>query len=280
MSALSVIYKCRGPSKQTPDKSNTTLTMETRFNDDQSMTTGTTIIECINDTRFSSIRETRQLKDQTVDATTIHNDNQTNPEQLYAIIDSLVQQSDQLNNYLQLSKKQRKRDQSNFMNEHQIFFTEIIAKLRTTALQSKPPAKSIPHSSTPYRCNTDIRRSRFSIGSPLAHSGRRQWPLRCNINWILDRFRVKKKLFLSHFIIIILFILFFYVWYKILCIDEKTLFFFITVHGTELNRTYLENNKTDWSMADISTWLHIKSQCQTTTTSEFPNQSIVSTPTS
>lgn len=39
--------------------------METRFTDEQSMTTGTTIIECINDTRFSSIRETRQLKDQT-----------------------------------------------------------------------------------------------------------------------------------------------------------------------------------------------------------------------
>lgn len=66
VSALSSLFKCRSTSSQAPDKKpNKTLTMETRFTDDQSMTTATTIIECINDTGFSSIRETRQLKDQT-----------------------------------------------------------------------------------------------------------------------------------------------------------------------------------------------------------------------
>lgn len=48
------------------------------------------------------------------------------------------------------------------------------------------------------------------------------------------------------------------------------------VHGNELNRTYYENNKTDWSMADVSTWLHIKSQLETSTSSEFPVEPVVS----
>lgn len=67
VSAISNLCKCRvGRTKQNSDrKTSKTTTMETRFTDEQSMTTGTTIIECINDTRFSSIRETRQLKDQT-----------------------------------------------------------------------------------------------------------------------------------------------------------------------------------------------------------------------
>lgn len=48
------------------------------------------------------------------------------------------------------------------------------------------------------------------------------------------------------------------------------------VHGVEVNKTYLEDNKSDWSIADISTWLHLKSQCHTNTTSDIPLKAIVS----
>lgn len=59
------LSKCCCSSKRSQnEKTNENLTMETKITDETGAV-GTTTIECINDTRFSSIRNARQLKDQT-----------------------------------------------------------------------------------------------------------------------------------------------------------------------------------------------------------------------
>lgn len=39
---------------------------------------------------------------------------------------------------------------------------------------------------------------------------------------------------------------------------ELITFFSFLVHGAELNKSYLENNKSDLSIGDVSTWFHGK----------------------
>lgn len=93
----------------------------------------------------------------------------TNHEQMNVIIDSLIHQSEQLQNILILTKKKRKTktETSHFLNDHQLFLVDIIDKLRNMN-QMKSNAVSFPHSSTPYRNND--RRLRL-MGSPLSASG-------------------------------------------------------------------------------------------------------------
>lgn len=103
-------------------------------------------------------------------AAPIQNDNEPNQKQISVIIDSLIHQSEQLQNYMILSKRQRKREQPKFLSEHQLFLADIIDKLRSVNV-SKSNAASVPHSSTPYRNNENKKTRPFSIGSPLANSG-------------------------------------------------------------------------------------------------------------
>lgn len=87
------------------------------------------------------------------------------------IIDSLIHQSEQLQNILISSKNKRKTktETSHFLNDHQLFLADIIDKLRNMN-QIKSNAVTLPYASTPYR--NDDRRSRFNIGSPLSASGK------------------------------------------------------------------------------------------------------------
>lgn len=103
--------------------------------------------------------------------TTVINDNNHNySDRINVLIDSLTHQAEELQNYLSLSTKARKRDKSKFLEEHQIFLTEVIDKLRNVNL-SPSSGSTYPHSSTPYR-NLNSQKSRvFTIGSPLANSG-------------------------------------------------------------------------------------------------------------
>lgn len=65
-SIFSNLCKCRSSSKlDVEKKTSKNLTMETRITDDKNITTGTTVIECINYSRLSSIQEHKQSPDQT-----------------------------------------------------------------------------------------------------------------------------------------------------------------------------------------------------------------------
>lgn len=64
-SAFSCLRKwscCRKEIKR--NESNKNLTMETKVTNDEDAATVTTIIECINDTKWSSMRDTKPNKDQ------------------------------------------------------------------------------------------------------------------------------------------------------------------------------------------------------------------------
>lgn len=64
-SIFSNLCKCRSSSKLDAEKKTSkNLTMETRITDGN-ITTGTTVIECINYSRLSSIQEPKQSPDQT-----------------------------------------------------------------------------------------------------------------------------------------------------------------------------------------------------------------------
>lgn len=119
----------------------------------------------------------------------MQNENQSNQERINLIIDSLIHQSEQFQNYMVLSKKQRKREQPQFLGEHQLFLTEIIDKLRNVNV-IKSSTSSIPHSSTPYRNNENRKPRPFSIGSPLANSSEHFHLFHC-----LDKFLNKFSFF-------------------------------------------------------------------------------------
>lgn len=89
------------------------------------------------------------------------------------IIASLANQAESVRSYLSLSKKQRKREKPEFLDEHEVFLENIIKQLRNVNVP-KSTATSIstclPHSSTPYRSVYNRKPLAFSIGSQLANS--------------------------------------------------------------------------------------------------------------
>lgn len=189
---MNFIRNCCVRKRSTQQKIQDILTLETRVIDETGAVC-TTNIECINDTRFSSIRNSKQLKDQTgnsslnqmgkvsmfdisfADFSVIASptDQDGNQGKVNVIIDSLIHQSEQLQNYMVLSKKQRNKEQPQFLSEHQIFLTEVIDKLKNLK-KTQPNTKTIPHSSTPYRDNNEnkVKPRPVSIGSPLSKTSK------------------------------------------------------------------------------------------------------------
>lgn len=191
---MNFIRNCCVRKRPTQQKTQDNLTLEIKVIDETGAV-GTTIIECINDTRLSSIRNSKQLKDQTGNSSlnpmgkvslfdisfaafsVIAPPSQQveNQDKVNVIIDSLIHQSQQLQNYMILSKKQRKKEQPHFLSEHQIFLTEVIDKLKNfKETQPKTKTKTLPHSSTPYRNNNGnkVKPRPLSIGSPLSKSSK------------------------------------------------------------------------------------------------------------
>lgn len=138
-------------SQKSVDQQNiTNFTLETKIADEKNLTTGTATIECINDTKFHSIRKTRQLKDVEIEMSTKQNES----VQLNEIIDLIMNEAEHLQNHVAKQQngkiKKRKRSESEFLSEHHTFMLEIIDKLRDiSAIKSDKAA--VPHASTPYR---------------------------------------------------------------------------------------------------------------------------------
>lgn len=96
-------------------------------------------------------------------------------DQLNAVIQSLLQQAEELKKFMASSKKKRKNHHSDFLNEHQAFLDEITQKLRNLNLPKSLSTTStlacLPQSSTPYRTtNCDRKPFTFSIGSQITNS--------------------------------------------------------------------------------------------------------------
>lgn len=106
----------------------------------------------------------------------VFDENRMQHDQLNTVIQSLIQQADELKRYIALSKKKRGKNQrTNFLSEHQAFLDDITQKLRNLNLSKKSLSTTstlacLPQSSTPYRTNGDRKPFTFSVGSQIANS--------------------------------------------------------------------------------------------------------------
>ena len=101
-------------------------------------------------------------------------ENQMKQDQLNIVIQSLLQQAEELKKYMALSKKKRKNHHSDFLNEHQAFLDEIAQKLCNLnppkSLSTTSTLACLPQSSTPYRSNYNRKPFTFSVGSHITNS--------------------------------------------------------------------------------------------------------------
>lgn len=148
------------------------LTLETKIADEKNQTTGTTTIECINDTKFHSIRKARQLKDP---ITPVHAPKPRMNEKLDEIIESIAQQANEMRKFLITADKSKRKDKvsenakEKFLHQHQQFLNEAVGKLRTIA--TNEVAKSaLPLASTPYRSPRKTCIIQTTLSSPLRAS--------------------------------------------------------------------------------------------------------------
>lgn len=105
-------------------------------------------------------------------------DGQPHQDQLNMVIQSLLYQAEEFQNYLDLSKKQRKSQRPDFLNEHHAFLDDITKKLRSMNVpcsMSSSTLTFLPQSSTPYRSNYNRKPLTFSIGSQIANSSQFCW---------------------------------------------------------------------------------------------------------
>lgn len=158
-------------------------------------------------------------------------DGQPHQDQLNMVIQSLLYQAEEFQNYLDLSKKQRKSQRPDFLNEHHAFLDDITKKLRSMNVPSSMSSSTLtflPQSSTPYRSNYNRKPLTFSIGSQIANSSQFCW----------------KK-----------------IWTKLLQICKFSIIL-ITVYGAEstADKSYFDDNRSDWTLADISTLLQSKTR--------------------
>lgn len=172
------------------------ITMEIKVTDEQNGDTNTTVIECVNDTKWNTPRKSKQIirqSNERFNMTTKGNQysvynkkiifiqsisvsiaapNQTfSPQnELNSVLSSLSRQVEEFQGYLALSKKQRKLLKPEFLSDHQVFLNDIIQKLRILNVP-KPNSVAVSnayyqhHSSTPYRSDYIRKPLAFSIGS-------------------------------------------------------------------------------------------------------------------
>lgn len=148
----------------------------------------------------------------------------------------MVDQSDKVNAYLvhNDAKKEKRKTKDKeldkmFIHQHKDFLLEVIKQLQDICAIQVVNDVAGPHASTPYRDCGDIkkilRRPRSIINSPMIDSS--------SYNFIEFSFEI--------------------------CVSELK-FLTYSVRGAEINRSFLENNKSDLSVADVSTWIHMKSR--------------------
>lgn len=152
---------CKRSKKSTNDEViQNDFTIETKVSDERNVTTAT--IDCINESKFASIRNVRQLKDFEQLA---RKNGQTITERMQLIIDLIKNKTDELNGEKKIKRtsEEIRNDYCDFLKKIEIFLQEI--------LQEKS-VSSVPHSSTPYR--TDRKpladRSRLQASSEFSSS--------------------------------------------------------------------------------------------------------------
>lgn len=163
-------------------------------------------------------------------ATPIQNEREILQDELNEVLNGLAKQVADFQNYLTLSKKQRKTLKPEFLSEHQVFLDDVMKKMHTI---KTPKASSlsisnqsyVQPSSTPYQ--SDYTRP------PLAFSSRSQ--------------STDSSMFHSELN-----------YRQIILIFRN--FFVITVYGARLDRPFVRDNRSDYTLVDVSTLPRTKSQ--------------------
>lgn len=232
---------CRESIDSAEIQNENNLTLETKIADEKNQTTGTTTIECINDTRFQSIRKVRQLKDPLTPPQVSKRDMS---QQLDAIIDSMAHQANELKELLSAEFVSKRKDKTGenvaqqFFQQHQQFLSDAVVKLRAIANEGGVVVgNGVPLASTPYRSSRNA-----TIGQTVESS-----PLRASSKWGLCFYL--ERLEIIHFAI-------------------------FPVRGAAINKSFLENHRSDLSIGDVSTWLHLRSEIVDTSFAPLKSLSI------
>lgn len=140
--------------------------METKISDERNQTTGMTTIECINDTKFQSIRRVRQLKDAEL---SLHTNKRQVNEKLEAIIESIAHQANEMQEFVSKAAKTKRTENAahKFLHQHQRFLADAVGKLRDIAAGGIIDNCVLPHASTPYRSTRNATTNQITFGSPL-----------------------------------------------------------------------------------------------------------------
>lgn len=226
------------------------ITMEIKVTDGIEGDANTTVIECVNDMKWDTPRKPKPIIQQNNEKFTVttkgnwyyvmkwkwffnHLFSLTAPTQtaspqneLNSVLSTLARQIEEFQSYLALSKKQRKLLKPEFLSNHQVFLNEVIQKLRVLNVP-KPNSISVSnayyqhHSSTPYRSD-DIRKPlAFSIGSQSTDTSKLHWR-----KW--EHFRL----------------------FSLPAILNECM---ISVYRAKSDKVYLEDNRSDYTLVDVST---------------------------
>lgn len=171
-SIASKLWRCAcGKSSDSAEIQNeNNLTLETKISDEKNQTTGTTTIECINDTKFYSIRKARQLKDA---ISPLHATKRSMNDKLEGIIESIAHQANEMQEFLTTTAKSKRSGKAfdntaqKFLQQHQLSLNEAVGKLREIAAVSE---NGLPHASTPYRTTRNASIGQTISTSPLRAS--------------------------------------------------------------------------------------------------------------
>lgn len=170
----SKFWRCTfGDSSESAESQNeNNLTLETKIADEKNQTTGITTIECINDTKFYSIRKARQLKDA---HSALHTNKRGMNEKLDEIVESIAQQANELQEFLSTVAKSKHSGKvsenaaQKFIQQHQLFLSDAVEKLREIAM-NEMTENGVPHASTPYRSTMNTSIVRRTLASPMRSS--------------------------------------------------------------------------------------------------------------
>lgn len=153
--------KCKRSKKSSTNDSaviQNDFTIETKVSDEKNITVAT--INCINESKFASIRNVRQLKD--FDAFARKN-GQTTTERMQFIIDLIKHRTNELNRETKMKKSPEE-----IRNDYCAFLKSIEKHLQD--ILREKDVLSVPHSSTPYRAErqTIIEKSHLQSSSRLS----------------------------------------------------------------------------------------------------------------
>lgn len=154
-------------------------------------------------------------------------------EKLEEIIESIAQQANEMQDFLSTTAKSKRSGKANetaaqvFLQQHQSFLSDAVGKLREVAA-TEAKNDGLPHASTPYRPIRNATVIQTTITSPLRASSECEIRNRNLYDFISNISPV------------------------------------ISVRGAAINQSFLENNKSDLSVGDLSTWFHQRTQLSDT----------------